>query len=133
MSLRAGASNKNNQMSTTHHGQKFPIVGSGSQVRNSLDKVISYDTTSLLDGIQEKENDKGRNSNRVHATVIPKLKRPVTSQISPAHRQSMNEQFNAKLIQHGTDVGVPQSELPDPSCTGLSKQSSLQQHSRLKL
>ena len=43
----------------------------------------------------------------------------------------MNEQFNAKLIEHGTDVGVPQSELPDPSC-GLSKQSSLQQHNRLK-
>ena len=90
MSLRAGASNKNNQMSSTHHGHKFSNqtasryglnnpLGGGSQVRNSLDKVISYDTTSLLDGIQEKENDKGRNSNRVHATVIPKLKRPVTS------------------------------------------------------
>ena len=58
----------------------------------------------------------------MHATVIPKLKRPVTSQISPhaGTKQSMNEQFNAKLIQHGTDIGVPQSELPDPS----SKQSS---------
>ena len=61
MSLRAGASNQDNQMSSTHHGQKFNNAGGsryglnnplgGSQVRTSLDKVISYDTTSLLDGI----------------------------------------------------------------------------------
>ena len=27
----------------------------------------------------------------------------------------MNERFNRKLIEHGTDKGVPESELPDPS------------------
>ena len=63
-----------------HTGQFF---GGGSQIRNSFDKVISYDTSSLLDGLLEKEN-KGRNGNQQHATVIPKLKRPESSQISPA-------------------------------------------------
>ena len=53
--------------------------------------------------------------------MVPKIReRPQTSQITPANRakmlQSMNERFNMKLIEHGTEFGVPESELPDPSC-----------------
>lgn len=107
-------------MTTTSHGNFF--FGS-SQVRNSYDKVISYDTTSLVDGIgEEKENNKhGRNNSKVQtqATVIPKLKsRPITSgQLTAASQgtHSVNEKFNQKLIQHGTANGVPMSDLPPPS------------------
>ena len=34
----------------------------------------------------------------------------------------MNEDFNQKLIKHGTDKGVPFSELPDPRTFSQSSQ-----------
>ena len=69
------------------HGQRFYNGRTGSQanffsndqVRNSFDKVITYDTSSLLDGLNNGKENHGRNSNRAHATIVPKLKRPVTS------------------------------------------------------
>lgn len=89
-------------------------IGNFFEVRNSFDKVISYDTSSLLEALHEKENN-GRNSNRGHATVIPKLRRPMTGSNTPKVGISVNERFNQKLIEHGTEIGVPASELPDPS------------------
>ena len=68
-----------------------------------------------MDGVE----NQGVNNNTQHTTVVPKLReRPQTSQVTPANKvlQSMNERFNMKLIEHGTEFGVPESELPDPSC-----------------
>lgn len=36
----------------------------------------------------------------------------------------MNEEFNQKLIHHGTDVGVPNAELPEPFSSGVSVATS---------
>lgn len=80
----------------------------------SFDKVISYDTSSLVEGIGEKEN---RSKNKqANMAGVPHLKqRPVTSKVVSPVAQSLNDQFNQKLIQYGTNNGVPLSELPDPS------------------
>ena len=41
-------------------------------------------------------------------------KRPVTQGIINSARQSINEEFNKKLIEHGPSNGVPENELPNP-------------------
>ena len=59
-----------------------------------------------MDGVE----NQGININTQHTTVVPKLReRPQTSQVTPANKvlQSMNERFNMKLIEHGTEFGVP--------------------------
>ena len=55
----------------------------GSQIRNSFDKVISYDTSSLVDGLAEKKTRHKRNDADKYATVVPRLRRPATSQVKP--------------------------------------------------
>ena len=135
LSSRFGGKNK--AAGTNHSNHRFQLTTTsqgnfnlnGSQVRNSFDKVISYDTTSLVDGIGgEKENDKNsRNKGKTSTAVaIPKLKqRPITSGTVTARSgapRSLNEQFNQKLIEHGTANGVPPSELPDPSTVFSSLQ-----------
>jgi len=44
--------------------QNNNFFGGSSQIRNSFDKVISYDTTSLLDGVLSEKENKGKTSNR---------------------------------------------------------------------
>ena len=99
--------------------------------------MITYDTSSLLDGIaSEGQENRARNGQR--PTVIPKLKRPQsssqygTSPMMAATRQSVNELFNRKLIEHGTDKGVPKTELPEPHTLNNSLNTSKSGAMRLK-
>jgi len=77
--------------------------------RYSFDKVISYDTSSLVEGL-------GETDQRTKASVRLKhqLNRPSTSKTHQQQVSSMNDKFNQKLISHGTEKGVPTEELPEP-------------------
>lgn len=67
-------------------------------MRASFDKVISYDASSLIDGLNEKEN-KSKNAKHGGVPIVPKIRqRPVTSKNANAVSQSLNDQFNKKLI-----------------------------------
>ena len=57
-----------------------------------IDKVISYDTKSLIDSINEEA------SQTKNTRIGLRLKRPLTSKNANGSKQSVNEKFNQKLI-----------------------------------
>ena len=70
--------------------------------RPSLDKVISYDTSSLLADIPEKAYKENKNNNNVPDLKLNNRRthsRPQTTkgQHCPTHK-TINEEFNEKLI-----------------------------------
>ena len=80
--------------------------------RPSLDKVISYDTTSLLADIPEKAQKENKNQNNVPDLKLGKRSRPQTTKQHQYAHKTINEEFNERLIYYGTSKGVPTSELP---------------------
>ena len=91
--------------------------------RPSLDKVISYDTSSLLADIPERAQKENKNKSNVPDLKLSNRKahsRPQTTK--GAHQlthKTINEEFNEKLIYHGTAKGVPTSELPQSRASAL--------------
>ena len=96
--------------------------------RTSFDKVISYDATSLVSSHErlDTENDKSASSKDL-AARRRSMQRQMAVQshlLSPEHQMtqmSVNEEFNQKLVQYGTENGVPSHELPDALPTEISR------------
>ena len=107
---------------------------------NHQKEVSCYSSRRLLNsrnsGILHNNETRKNHHSRV---IVPRLniggaslKRPSTqgrnannAAASQVVFQSINEQFNLKLIQHGPDNGVPQDEIPTPTRSSLRSSQNL--------
>ena len=81
---------------------------------------MTYDAQSLLssrenleteqnDGVSSKELGQRKKSNASKQMLV------YSNLFSPNEQISVNEEFNQKLIQYGSEQGVPENELPSPN------------------